>query len=199
MVNYMSQAKQLDNFYLEMLSTDAIKNRRITLNDTIDEVEIYKAMYYMDKIRKIDEVDGMATNKRNPITIVCNTYGGQLYECLALIGKIERFIEDGYEIITEVTGKAMSCGQFILMCGSKRRANRYATILVHQLSNWNVGNYSQMKVNYDEDARMQKFLNDLIIKKTKITQKMLDEKIKGLDWFLNSQEALELGMVDEIV
>jgi ATP-dependent Clp protease protease subunit len=200
MVKVMGEIYQpIDNIYNEMLVQDALKNRKLHLNEGVDEISMFKIMYYMDKIKKSDDSQSIEIKNRQPIEIVCNSYGGQLYECMALISKIEKFIEDGYKIITTLTGKAMSCGQLIFMFGSHRRIFRYGTLLIHKLSNWNVGNYDQLKVGYEEDKRLQDLLNGLIVKKTEISLDLLLEKTKGVDWYLSPEDCVKYKIADEII
>jgi ATP-dependent Clp protease protease subunit len=189
----------IDNTYLEMLAQSALRDRKLHLNEGVDEISMFKLMYYMDKIRKSDDVNGIEMKNRQPIEIICNSYGGQLYECMALISKIERFQEDGYKINTTLTGKAMSCGQLIFMFGTHRRMYRYGTLLIHKLSNWNVGNYDQLEVGFEEDKRLQDLLNNLIVKKTKIPLDVLLDKTKGVDWYLSPEDCIKYGMADEII
>jgi ATP-dependent Clp protease protease subunit len=189
----------IDSVYNEMIVQDALKNRKLHLNEGVDEVSMFKIMYYMDKIRKMDDSKEIEMENRQPIEIICNSYGGQLYECMALISKIEKFQEDGYKINTTLTGKAMSCGQFIFMFGSHRKIYRYGTLLIHKLSNWNVGNYDQLKVGYEEDKRLQDLLNNLIVTKTNIPLELLLEKTKGVDWYLSPEDCIKYGMADEII
>lgn len=193
------QYQVADATYNEMLVQDALKNRKLHLNEGVDEISMFKIMYYMDKIRKSDDSQSIEMKNRQPIEIVCNSYGGQLYECMALISKMEKFIEDGYKIITTLTGKAMSCGQFIFMFGSYRRVYRYGTLLIHKLSSWNVGNYDQLEVGYEENKRLQDLLNGLIVKKTEIPLDLLLEKTKGVDWYLSPEDCIKYKIADEII
>lgn len=194
-------SNMIDTVYSEMLAQDALKNRRITLNTDVNEVEIYKIMYYMDKIKKTDdnETNSLEIKDRKPIEIVINSYGGAVYECFALLSKMEQFQEMGYKINTTLTGKGMSCGQMIFMFGTKRRMYRYGTCLIHQISAGNYGNYEQLKVSHEHIVELQNMTEDMIVKKTKITKEMLKEKIAGKDWYLNAEQCLELGLATEIL
>lgn len=189
----------VDVVYNEMLVNEAIKNRRLHLNEDVNEISMFKIMYYMDKLRKIDELQEIEMINRKPIEIVCNSYGGSLYECMALVSKMEKFIEDGYNIITTLTGKAMSCGHFIFMFGSHRRVYRYGTLLIHKLSNWNIGNYDQLEIGHEENKRLQDLLNSLIVKKTSIPLELLLSKTQGIDWYLSPEDCIKYKIADEII
>ena len=196
----MRESIPVDSIYLEMLVQDVLKNRRITLNETIDHIEIYKVMHYMDKIKKIDDLKDIPLGKRKPIEIVCNSYGGYLYECLGLVSKMEEFINKyQYEIVTTLTGKAMSCGQMVFMFGTKRRVYKYGTCMIHQLSSCSYGNFTQLEISHNESVRLQAVVNKMILNKTKISKELLDTMIQGKDWYLNAEESIKYGLADEII
>lgn len=194
----MGQYTYTDTVLIEMYNSE-VKNRRIHINDEFNESSCFKAMYYLDKLVKLDELEGRPIKDRLPITIVINSYGGQLYECLGLVGKIESLQSKGYIIDTEVTGKAMSCGQLTFMFGTNRRIGRFSTILIHELSNINYGNFTNLKVQMAEDERLNNMLEDLIVSKTKIPRELLREKIKGVDWYLSPEECIKYGLATEIL
>lgn len=188
----------IDQVLIEMYNSE-VKNRRVHINDEFNESSCFKAMYYIDKIVKLDEIEGKPIKDRKPITIIINSYGGQLYECLGLIGKIESLQEKGYIIDTEVTGKAMSCGQLTFMFGTNRRVGKYSTILIHELSNVNYGNFTNLKIQAAEDNRLNDMLENLIIKKTNITRELLRDKIRGTDWYLSPEDCIKYGLATEII
>lgn len=184
----------LDQVYLEMLNKE-IENRRIHLNDEFNDISCFKIMYYLDKIVKMDKIKG----DKSPITIVVNSYGGQLYECMALCGKIESLKEQGYQIDIEVTGKAMSCGALLLTFGTNRKVSRYATIMIHEVSSWASGNYTNLRVEMAENERLQCMIENIILKNTNIERYELRENTKGVDWYLNAEECLKYGLATEII
>jgi ATP-dependent protease ClpP protease subunit len=92
----------IDNIYNEMVVQDALKRRKLHLNDDVDEISMFKLMYYMDKIKQKDDSEGLELGKRQPIRIIINSYGGVIYDCMALLSKMERFQQEyKYKIITE--------------------------------------------------------------------------------------------------
>ena len=103
-------------------------------------------------------------------------------------------------IHTIVTGAAMSCGFMILIHGHRRFAHKYSTPLYHQVSGGVIGTVKQMEERLEESKRLQKQIENMTIEKTKITRKKLKEIYDGkVDWFMSAEEALELGVVDEIL
>lgn len=193
--------EKLEKHNLGTQEEEAMKSRRIHINDEVNEETMFTTMYYMDKIKAQDEVRAIPMKDRQPITLVVNSYGGSVYEALALIGKIENFQKLGYKIDTLVTGKAMSCGSLISVCGSTRRAYKYSTILIHKLSGFMAGQYDNLVVTHEENIRIQNLLENIYIAKCKgkLSKELLLEKTKGIDWYITPEDALELGIIDEII
>jgi ATP-dependent Clp protease protease subunit len=108
-------------------------------------------------------------------------------------------------IHTYVTGAAMSCGFVILIHGHKRFGYRHSTPLYHQVSTgfWGTGFWgtvADMEDKLTEAKRLQKKIEDMTIERTKITASKLDKIYKRkTDWYMSAEEALKLGVIDEIV
>lgn len=135
--------------------------------------------------------------KRNPIKIHLDTYGGFVYQTLGLINIMEN---SKTPIHTIVTGCAMSAGFMILISGHRRFAHRLSTPLYHQLSGGMWGTAKDMEDDFIESKRMQKMLEDIVARKTKITRKKLKEIYDTKkDWYMTAPEAKKLGVVDEII
>ena len=190
----------IDNILNEMVVQDALKRRKLHLNDDVDDISMFKLMYYMDKIKQKDDSEGIKLGERQPIKIIINSYGGVIYDCMALLSKIERFQQEyKYKIITELTGKGMSCGAFIFAFGDERLINRYGTLLFHQLSAGNYGNFTQLKIGHEEHVRLQTLINDLIVKKTDIPRELFEQKTDGKDWYLSPEDCIKYNVATKII
>lgn len=172
-------SKQVDQESIENLSKEIIK-----FNEE-DE--------YLKKLYSINDLE----YKSKPIKIFIDSYGGEVYSCFGLIGIMET---SKTPIYTYACGATMSCGFLILICGHKRFSYPLATPLYHEISCWYGGKLSDMESELKETKRLQKELEDIIFKKTKITkEKLKDVNKQRLDWFMSPKEALDLGVVDEII
>lgn len=135
--------------------------------------------------------------RRHPIKIYLDTYGGFVYQCFGLLSVMEC---SKTPVHTIVTGCAMSCGFMILISGHERYAHKLSTPLYHQVSTGFVGKVADLKEEWIEAQRLQKMIEDIVVKRTKITrQKLKDIYDRKVDWFMTSKEALRLGVVDKIV
>jgi ATP-dependent Clp protease protease subunit len=149
-----------------------------------------------EHLKKIYNVYGLTYNPE-PIQVYIDSYGGYVYQCFGLLSVMER---SQTPIHTIVTGCAMSVGFMILISGHKRFAHKLSTPLYHQVSSGAAGTVKEMEEKLEESKRLQKQLEDIVKEKTDITKKRLREIFDTKkDWYMTSEEALELNVVDEIL
>jgi ATP-dependent Clp protease protease subunit len=135
--------------------------------------------------------------KPKPIKVYIDSYGGAVYQCFGLLSVIER---SQTPVHTIVTGCAMSCGFLILLAGHKRFAHKMSTPLYHQVSTGFFGKVQDMEEKFEEAKRLQTQIEDYTKSRTKIAKKKLREILENKkDWYMSADEALELGVVDEIL
>jgi ATP-dependent protease ClpP protease subunit len=186
----------IDPILSEMESKYVIKYRIIPLYDEVTRESMFKCLYWLEKLVNMDK----QTGTKQPITIQIDSYGGYVYHGLSLMSRIEKLIEEGYEIIGICAGVAMSMGSMILNVCSTRKIYRYGTILIHQVGSGTYGKYQEMKEDLDETKRLWDLSQKLYLKRTKLTQEQLDDlTVRKLDWHIDAETALKYGIVDEII
>jgi ATP-dependent Clp protease protease subunit len=132
-----------------------------------------------------------------PIKLYIDSYGGAVYQCFGLLGIMR---ESKTPIHTIVTGCAMSCGFLISVSGHKRFGYPKATYMYHQVSSAAWGKLKDIEEDVIETKRLQKMIEDITIENTKITEKKLEKVYKTKkDWFIDSDDALKLKVIDEII
>jgi ATP-dependent Clp protease protease subunit len=185
-----------DRFLEEMKINSALRDRRIFISEEVDRESMFKACYLLDRLVELDKQDRI----KKDIEIVLDSYGGYIYHGLALISKILSLREKGYKIITTVNSVAMSMGFMILICGSERRALKHSRIMCHQPSSASWGTLQDMEESVEETNSLWIRLKDLIKKYTNITEEQLEDiKTRKFDWFMWSEEALKLGVIDNLL
>jgi ATP-dependent Clp protease protease subunit len=172
-------AKQVDQ-----ASMNALTKSILEINDS-DEY-----------IKKLYAVHDLAYEPK-PIKIYIDSYGGAVYQCFGLLGVMEK---SQTPVHTIVTGAAMSCGFMILIYGHKRFGYPMSTPLYHQVSTGFFGKVQDMEEKLEETKRLQKKIEDITVDKTQISKKKLAEILKKkVDWYMSAEEALGLGVIDEIL
>lgn len=132
------------------------------------------------------------------ILMFIDSYGGYV-DSFVTIHDTMRLLR--CDVATVCVGKAMSCGQMLLMSGTKGK--RFITpnsrVLVHEISSFSGGRLTDLEIDVNETKRMQKeIFEKYITKYTKITKTQLNGMMKQ-DNFFNAKESLKLGIVDHIV
>ena len=179
------------------------KKRNLYFQKTVDQASIGELTQQIIDISGNDEylknlykIHGLDYTPQ-PIKIYIDSYGGYIYQCFGLVSVMERCTTP---IHTIVTGCAMSAGFIILVSGHKRYAHRLSTPMYHQASNGFFGKVKDMEDDLAETVRLQKMMEEIVSKRTKITKKKLKEiYTTKTDWTMNADEALKLGVVDEIL
>ncbi len=179
------------------------KERNLQLATQVDQASINSITRSIIEINESDEylskmaeLNGFTYNPK-PIILLCDTYGGYLYQCYGLLSVMEK---SKIPVHTIVTGCAMSCGFMIAITGHKRFAYDKSTFMYHQLSSGAFGKLKEMEEDVMEGKRLQKILEAHVIEKTKLTKEDLKKNYdRKKDWFINSKKALKLGIIDQII
>jgi ATP-dependent Clp protease protease subunit len=132
------------------------------------------------------------------ILLFVDSYGGYVDSFVAIHDTIKLLRCD---VATCCVGKAMSCGQMLLISGTqgKRFITPNSRVMIHQIASASFGKLRDLEVDIEESKRLQKDVIDkLILKYTKIKPKQLKE-IMVDDTFVTAKKALDLGVVDHIV
>ena len=93
---------------------------------------------------------------------------------------------------------AYSAGAVILAAGHKRFAMPGSSALVHSGSCFYSGNQEQVDAAKKFFDKIGKDADDFLLTHTKIDKKTFNKK-KANDWYFNTQESLDSGLVDKII
>ena len=132
-----------------------------------------------------------------PIRFYLSTGGGTCYDGMALHDVIEAS-NTPIEVIC--SGKIMSMGVIVALGSKVRKAYRNTTFMIHQVHGISIGTLREMEDTVAEASRINDMLFRIIKEKTSITDAQLNEVVQNKkDWFLTADEALELGIITEII
>lgn len=179
-----------------------------TISPLIKEIELRKSPQII-RVNKFDEKSAkefqdqiaLAHNTgQKVIPIIIDSYGGQVYSLMAMIGSI-RAAE--LPVATIVEGKAMSCGAVLFTFGEEglRFIDQDATVMIHDVSSMDFGKVEELKASAAEADRLNDKIYTMMArncgKKDDYFLKIVDKK-KHADWFLDAAEAKKHGMANQI-
>lgn len=141
------------------------------------------------------EDNGIEVDKRVPIKIFINSDGGSVDAVMNVIDLIKL---SKTPVITIGMGKVYSAGGLLLMAGHKRYIFKHTSCLIHDGSSGAVGSIGKLIDNLKFTEKLEALIKEYIISSTKITEQMFDANYRR-DWFMFSDEMIELGVADEII
>ncbi|MBQ1685649.1 MAG: ATP-dependent Clp protease proteolytic subunit [Clostridia bacterium] len=138
-------------------------------------------------------------NPREDITVYINSPGGSVSSGLSMIDTMDLISCD---VSTVCVGMAASMGAMLLMSGTKgkRRILPHSEVLIHQTLSTLSGTMqtTDLKNLADNAVRMREMLYDLISEATGQPLAKIEVDCER-DYVMNAKEALDYGIVDEIV
>jgi ATP-dependent Clp protease protease subunit len=175
------------------------KSRTLILGEDVSQESVSDLIKNIYELNLEDEEKEamLVEYERQPIHLILNTYGGSVYDGLALIGAIELSITP---VVVTCLGSAMSMGLFILASGHHRRAHHLSTIMYHQISTGVWDKLEGLRKDLAEADRLEETCESILYLRTKLKRKDIDahKKTKS-EWYMTAEEALRLGIIDEII
>ncbi|OAP63618.1 ATP-dependent Clp endopeptidase, proteolytic subunit ClpP [Fonsecaea erecta] len=136
-----------------------------------------------------------------PISMYINSPGGSVTAGLSIYDCMNYIVP---EVSTLVLGQAASMGSLLLAGGAagKRYCLPHSSIMLHQPSGGHYGTAADIAIHAKEILRIRSQLNRIYERHLTGSKKMTVDEIEKMmerDYFLSAEEALELGVVDEIL
>lgn len=165
-----------------------LKNRIILLSGEIDDNTanvVIAELLYLDSINNDD------------ISLYINSPGGSISAGMAIFDTMNYIKSD---VSTICIGMAASMAAFLLACGKsgKRYCLPNSEVMIHQPLGGVQGQATEIKIVAERIIKLKNKLNQILSEKT--NKKLSEiEKDTDRDYYMNSQEALEYGIIDKII
>jgi ATP-dependent Clp protease protease subunit len=171
----------------------------IHINESIiylhGDIQIGNLFDFIAKVRII-LANRPEENANDPITILINSNGGDVYEALGIIDYIQTL---SVPVNVIARGRAMSAAAMILCCGTGlRAASSSTTIMVHEASAEIYGKSADIKANADHIDELEESFYVLMAEKTKQNEEFWRKACRK-DFYMSAAKALELGIIDQII
>ena len=136
-------------------------------------------------------------NPNKDIAFYINSPGGIVSSGLAIYDTM-RYIRP--DVSTVCIGQAMSMGSLLLCAGTKgkRYALPNARVMVHQPSGGAQGQAADIEIQAKEILKLRERLNEIYVDHTGQPLDVIEDALDR-DRFMNSEEALDFGLIDEVV
>jgi ATP-dependent Clp protease protease subunit len=131
------------------------------------------------------------------INMYINSPGGSVTAGLAIYDTMQ-FVKP--PVSTLCVGQAASMGSLLLAAGAKGRRYSlpHSRILIHQVSGGFEGQASDIEIHAREALRLREILNEILAHHTGQNVKKI-EKDTDRDNFMSATQAVEYGLIDEVI
>jgi ATP-dependent Clp protease protease subunit len=136
-------------------------------------------------------------DSKSDVQIYVNSPGGGVYAGLGIYDTMQYINPD---VATICTGMAASMGAVLLCAGTKgkRTALKHSRVMIHQPLGGAGGKASDVQITINEIRKLKKELYDILSEHSGQPYEKI-EKDSDRDFWMRSEEAMEYGMIDEVL
>lgn len=167
-----------------------LREKRIIYLD--GEIDDKLAKEIIETLLKMD-----ACNNKD-ITMYINSGGGSVSSGLAIYDVMNMIKSD---VRTICIGRAASMASVLLINGTKgkRFILPNAEIMIHEVSSFNMGKFTELKDRLDHTKSLNDRLMKIIASKTNRTYNQIKQDTINKDNWINSRTAVKYGFVDKVL
>ena len=134
------------------------------------------------------------------IEIVFSSPGGSIFDGFILYDFVRGLAAKGHRITTGTLGMAASMAGVLLPMGDHRWVGNQAMVLIHRAAFGIAGKSYEVEDEIVLVKRLEKRIINIYVERSggKLTAAKIKRNWDRKDWWLEAEEALELGVVDEI-
>ena len=139
--------------------------------------------------------------RRHPgcdIEIVFSSGGGSIIDGFVLFDFIQELRSRGHYVTTGSLGMAASMAGILLQAGDHRWIGHQAWLMIHRAAFGAIGKTFEIEDEVAWIKRIEARILDIFEKRSTLTKVKIKRNWDRKDWWISSDEALELGLVDEI-
>ena len=166
-----------------------LEDRIVFLGSVIDDIDanliVAQLLFLQNK------------NKNADINLYVNSLGGSVTAGLAVYDTIQ-FVQ--CDVASFCIGQAASMAAILLAAGTKgkRYALPHSRVMLHQPWGGTRGTAADISIQAEEIVRLKKRLNEIMAKHTGQPMERI-ERDSDRDFFIGAEEAVNYGIVDEVL
>ena len=159
-------------------------------NTAVDKTHVHQCMHKLTQ-----------WTRRHPkcdIEIVFSSGGGSIIDGFELFDFIQELRERGHKVITGSLGMAASMAGILLQAGEHRWIGHQAWMMIHRAAFGVIGKTFEIEDEVAWIKRIEARILEIFEKRSNLSRLKIKRNWDRKDWWISSDEALELGLVDEI-
>lgn len=133
-----------------------------------------------------------------PMEVIFTSPGGSIIDGMALFDHISWLRREGHHMTTSTLGLAASMAGILLQAGDQRVMGKEAWLMIHEASFGAQGKTGEIEDTVEWVKKVQERILDIFAARSNMTKTQIKNKWTRKDWWISSDEALNLGLIDEI-
>ena len=175
----------------------AINDNIIWLYDEINDTSLYKVKNSLNLINHAYDKLKLQYQGILQFTPIIHMHiassGGDVFSGLALYDAVKN---NRYCVYTHIDGFCASAATFPFLAGAKRFMSQNSLIMIHQISTWFVGDFSNLKDQMQTMTKLTNKAKTIYLRQSNMTQQELD-KLLSRDVWLTKQQAEKLNFCEK--
>ena len=163
--------------------------------------ELYMGLVQLNGGKIFPNPIGEGEEAPEDVHFLISTGGGAVYNMFGVVDMMN-IVKKRRDIATLGTGKVFSAGVPLLVSGTKgkRFVTRNVRIMLHRCSSGGVGSTADMKASHDEMRLMEDNMVRVIAENSNLSVGEIHNMFsKNIDEYFSAEEAIEMGLADEII
>ena len=156
----------------------------------VSDASVEKAISTLTEWHRLDP--------ESDIEIIFNSPGGAIFDGFELFDFLVDLGIRGHKVTTGCTGMAASMAGILMQAGTHRWMSRESWYMIHQAGFMAYGKTFDVKDQVKLVERIQKRILEIFAARSSLTVKKITANWDRKDWWIESDEALKLGLVDEV-
>ena len=182
-----------ENGFFDKVFEENLKDRKILINNEIDQDIIETAVLQIMKFNKEDK--NLSPENRKPIFLYLNSVGGDVLTGLSLASIIKM---SKTPIIGVTLGYGYSMGCILFALCHKRYMFEYASLLIHDGNMVLSGSAGKVKDLQNFYGQIDEEIKSIVVNNSKITKEEYEEN-SDRELYLMAEQCKEKGLCDGIV
>ena len=166
------------------------ENNVYRFNGAVDKASVIKCRCKLTQWARL--------NPDSDMEIVFASPGGSITAGFELFDYIQQLRASGHKITTGSLGMAASMAGILLQAGENRWIGHQSWILIHRASFGAIGKSFEIEDEVAWIKRIEERIINIFASRSTLTSIKIKRNWDRKDWWINADEALGMGLVDEI-
>ena len=132
------------------------------------------------------------------IEIIYSSPGGSIIDGFELFDFIQELRSQGHKITTGSLGMAASMAGILLQAGDVRWIGHQSWMMIHRAAFGAIGKTFEIEDEVRLVKRIEERIVDIFTSRSKLTKHKIKKNWDRKDWWIDADECLEAGLVDEV-